>query len=548
MSRRLYVVGHKHPDTDAICGAIAYAHLLQAMGNEDAVAARQGELRKETEYLLNRFAVPPPVYIQDVKARVDDVMVAPAPTVNKEDSLYDVGWTLQERELAALPVVDNDGRLCGLIQVESFANLFMGGVGLSLNEEIPLNLENVVRALGGQLLVDGNGRRGWDRVFVGAMSLESMVHRIDPESLMVIGDRADAQKLAIEQGISAIVVTGGFPVDDEVLQSAREKNVTIISSRHHTFKTVQLLNLSIPVRHVMTTDVLSAQEDELLEDARPLLTRQPVLPVVDPEGKVTGIVSRSGVLRPPKQRVVLVDHNERSQSVEGLEEAEIVAIIDHHRVYDIRTDAPVYLRFEPLGSSNTIIYKLYRENMVQIPRAIAGIMLGAILTDTILFKSPTCTQEDRRAAEMLAERAGVDINELGRAVLSAASDVAGKSPRDLLLADFKEFLLGDLRFGVSSVETVNAAAVAAMRRQLLEEMRSLKDERRYASVILMMMDIAHEQSEMLVEGHEREVSEALGRPLEEDGHTMAFPGILSRKKQLVPMLPAIRDAIKARSP
>lgn len=545
MSRRIYVVGHKFPDTDAICAAIAYAHLLRATGNEDAVAARQGELRKETEYLLNRFSVPPPMYISDVKARVDDVMVSPAPTVNREDSLYDVGWTLQDRELPALPVVNNDGRLCGLIQVESFADLFMGGVGLSVSEEIPLNMENVVRALGGQVLVEGNGRRLWDKVFVGAMSLESMVHRIEPDSLMVIGDRVDAQKLAIEQGISAIVITGGFPVEEEVLGLARQKQVTLISSRHHTFKTVQLLNLSIPVRHLMTTDVLSAQEDDLLDDARPLLARQPVLPVVDPEGKVVGIVSRSGILRPARQRVALVDHNERSQSVEGLEEAEIMAIIDHHRIYDIRTDAPIYVRFEPLGSSNTIIYKLFRENMTQIPKSIAGIMLGAILTDTILFKSPTSTQEDRRAAEMLAERAGVDLNELGRAVLSAASDVAGKRPRELLLADFKEFALGDLRFGVSSVETVNAAAVAAMRAQLLEEMRALRDERRYASVILMVTDIAHEQTEMLVEGHEREVSEAVGRSLE-DGHRIQFPGILSRKKQIVPLLPAIRDAIATR--
>ncbi|MHB0868963.1 MAG: putative manganese-dependent inorganic diphosphatase [Chloroflexota bacterium] len=547
MARRLYVVGHKFPDTDAICSAISYAHLLRSTGQEDAVAARQGELRKETEYLLNRFSVPPPVYIKDVKARVDDVMVSPALTVNREDSLYDVGWALQERELPALPVVDNDGRLCGLIQVDSFATLFIGGVGLSVSEEIPLNLENVVRALGGHVLVEGNGSRLWDKVFVGAMSLESMVHRVERDSLMVIGDRTDAQRLAIEEGISAIVVTGGFPVQEEILELARQKQVTIIGSRHHTFKTVQLLNLSIPVRHVMTTDVLTAEEDELLDDARPLLAKQPVLPVVDPEGKVVGVVSRSGILRPPRQRVALVDHNERSQSVEGLEEAEIVAIVDHHRIYDIRTDAPIYVRFEPLGSSNTIIYKLFRENMVQIPRAIAGIMLGAILTDTILFKSPTCTQEDRRAAEMLAERAGVDINELGRAVLSAASDVAGKAPRELLLADFKEFALGDLRFGVSSVETVNASAVAAMRDQLLQEMRKLREERRYASVLLMVMDIAHEQTEILVEGHEREVAEALGKELE-DGHRIAFSGILSRKKQIVPLLPAIRDEITTRTP
>lgn len=547
MSRRIYVVGHRFPDTDAICAAIAYAHLLKAMGNEEVVAARQGELRKETEYLLNRFNAASPVYVRDVKVRVDDVMTSPALTVNLGDSLYDVGRLLQERELPALPVVDEDGRLAGLIQIEGFATLFMGGVGPSVSEEIPLNYENVVRALGGQVLVEGGGSRQWDQVFVGAMSLESMVRRIDLDALMVIGDRSDAQKRAMELGISAIVVTGGLPVDREVLELAREKHVTVISSRHHTFKTVQLLNLSIPVRHIMKPEVLTAEEDELLDDIRPLLARQPVLPVVDADRKVVGVVSRSGILRPARRRVVLVDHNERSQSVDGLEEAEIIAIIDHHRIYDVRTDAPIYMRCEPLGSTNTIIFKLFRENMVQIPRPLAGVMLGAILTDTLMFRSPTSTPEDRRAAEVLAERAGVDMNKLGTSILSAASDVAGRQPRELLLADFKEFALGELRFGVSTVETVNAAAVVAMTTQLLAEMRSMRGERNYASFLLMVVDIAHEHTQMLVDGHEREVAATLGRPLE-DGHRLEFPGVLSRKKQIVPLLPAIRDAIVKGAP
>ncbi|HEX9016718.1 MAG TPA: putative manganese-dependent inorganic diphosphatase, partial [Chloroflexota bacterium] len=404
MSKKVFVVGHKFPDTDAIAAALSYAYLLRAKGTEEAIAARQGELRKETAYLLERFGVEPPVYIRDVKARVEDVMTVPASPVNESDSLYNVGRALQERDLAAVPVIDDDGKLCGLFRIESFADIFMGSVGLSVSEEIPLNLDNLLTALGGELLVDGGRQRTWDKVFVGAMSLESMRARVDPDALMVIGDRTDAQKLAIELGSSAIVVTGGLTVSDEVLDLARSRRATVISSRHHTFKTVQLLNLSIPVRHFMSQDPLTTEADDLLDDVRPLLAKQPVLPVIDPESKVVGIVSRSNILRPAKQQVVLVDHNERSQSVEGLEEAEIVGIVDHHRVYDVRTDAPIFIRCEPLGSSNTIIYKLFRESMVQIPRNIAGVMLGAILTDTILFKSPTCTVDDRRAAEVLAER------------------------------------------------------------------------------------------------------------------------------------------------
>lgn len=542
MSRRIYVVGHKFPDTDAICAAIAYAHLLRAMGNDEAVAARQGEMRRETQYLLDRFGVPAPMLVEDVKVRVSDVMTTPALTVSTEDSLYDVGRLLQERDMPGLPVVDGDGRVCGVISMESFANLFLGGVGLSVSEEIPLNLPNVVRALGGRVLVEGDRPRLWDKVFVGAMSLESMKRRVEPNALMVIGDRFDAQKLAMEKDISAIVVSGGLEVPEDVLEQARQHGVTIISSRHHTFKTVQMLNLSIPVRHVMSTEFLTVEADELLDDTRSLLTGQAMLPVVDPEKKVVGIVTRSSILKPARRRVVLVDHNERSQSVEGLEEAEIVGIIDHHRIYNIHTNAPIFMRCEPLGSSNTIIYKLFRENMLQIPRDLAGVMLGAILTDTLIFRSPTSTPEDRRAADVLAERAGVDPKELGLAILSAVSDVAGRSPRELLLADFKEFAMGEMRFGVSAVETVNAAAVSAMREELLKEMRLLREERRYATMILMVMDIAHEETEMLVDGHEREVAMAFGRAVE-NGHRIQFPGIISRKKQVVPNLPAIRDAI-----
>ncbi len=542
MSKAIYVIGHKKPDTDAICSAIAYAHLLQAMGEEQVVPARQGELRKETEYLLNRFSVSPPTYIKDVKVRVDDVMMVPAPTVNLDESLYDVGRMLQERDLPAQPVVDDDGRLCGLVQVDGFARLFMGDVGVSVTEEIPLNMANLVRALGGKVLNEGNGPHQWDRVFVGTMSLETMVRRIEPATIMVIGDRTDAQRTAIERGISAIIVTGDAPVAEEILELARRQGVVLILSRHHTFKTVQLLNLSVPVRHIMEEDVLTAEEDELLDDARPFLARQPVLPVIDPDRRVIGLVSRSGILRPSRRRVVLVDHNERSQSIEGLEEAEMVGIIDHHRVYDVRTNAPIYLRIEPLGSTNTIIYKLYRENMIQIPRQIAGIMLGAILIDTVMFKSPTSTDEDRRAAEVLAQRAGVDLNELGRSVLAAASDIAEMRPRELLLSDIKEFSLGDLRFAISSVETINASAVAAEREQLLAEMRVMQRERGYASVILVVVDIAHERTEVLVEGYEGEVAEAFGRILEE-GHRLELPGVVSRKKQVVPLLPAIRSAI-----
>ena len=440
MSKDIYVVGHKKPDTDTISAAIAYAYLLRAMGKENVVPARQGDLRKETEYLLNRFSVAVPVYIKDVKVRVADVMMAPATTVNKDDSLYDVGRELQERDLPAIPVVDDDERLCGLIQIESFARLFMGGVGLSVSEEIPLNLPNVARALGGNVLVEGSGSRQWDKVFVGTMNLDTMVQRIEPDSLMVIGDRTDAQRRAIEQGISAIIVTGGFPVEEEILELARQNGVTVISSHHHTFKTVQLLNLSVPVKHVMTSQVLTAEEDELLDDVRPSLARQPVLPVVDPDGGVVGLLSRSGILRPSRRQVILVDHNERNQSIEGLEEAEIVAIIDHHRIYDIRTDTPIYVRIEPLGSTCTIVYKLFRENMVQIPKPIAGIMLGSYPLQIQLCSSPDEHSGRPHGSGGAGSTSRCRSERTGKSVLAAASDVAERRNRGAAVGGYEGVL------------------------------------------------------------------------------------------------------------
>jgi manganese-dependent inorganic pyrophosphatase len=373
---------------------------------------------------------------------------------------------------------------------------------------------------------------------VGAMRVESMQSRLEPDALIVLGDREEAQRAAIAGGVGAIIVTGGLPVSPAILDLAWQHQVTVISVPHHTFTTVRLLNMSIPVGHIVRRGVPTVAPDDLVDEVKRLLTRERTLPVLDETGRVVGVLSRSDLLKPVRRRLILVDHNERAQAIEGLEEAEIVGIIDHHRLADIQTAQPIFMRVEPVGCTCTILHELYVAAGVAVPAPIAGLMLGAILADTVLFRSPTGTPRDRQAAEALASVAGVDMAIFGHELLATGSDLAGESAEELLSGDSKEFALGEARYFVASLETINAAAVAARREELLAAMRARQERRGYTTLLLMILDIPHEQTEILVVGQEQRLAEAFGQPLV-DGCLLRFPSILSRKQQVVPVLAAM---------
>ncbi|MDQ3930354.1 MAG: putative manganese-dependent inorganic diphosphatase, partial [Chloroflexota bacterium] len=430
----IYVLGHKNPDSDAICSAVGYAALLHAQGRTNAVAARQGELRRETSYIMERFGVPAPIFVDDVRPRVVDVMTRSVTTVHAETSLYEVGQILQQEGVRAVPVVDDEGHLCGITGIEDFARSFISGLDSDQLDHVHLNLDNVLSALGGKLLVAAPGRTLRDRVMVGAMEIDSMLKRIAPDILLVMGDRINAQRAAIEFGVGALVVTGGTPVSEETLDLARERQVTVISVEHHTYTTVRLIQMSAAVRHVMRQEVVTCEPDDLVEEVRETLQagRVRALVVTDEEKKVLGIISRTNLLRQVRRQVVLVDHNERSQSVAGIEEADVIGVIDHHRVADFQTRSPAFMRLEPVGATSTIVAKLFAEANIPVPPPIAGVLLSGILADTLLFRGPTATPEDRRVAGMLAERAGVDITELGSRILSLASDLSDRSAEQIL--------------------------------------------------------------------------------------------------------------------
>lgn len=530
------MLGHKNPDSDAICSAIGYTALLHAQGRANAVAARQGALRSETSYILERFGLPVPRLVTDVRPRVADVMTSPARSVHQDTSLYEVGQLMQDEGLRAVPVVDDEGCLCGITGIEDFARSFMSDLDFHDLDRVPLSLDNVLSALRGRLLVHAPGRTLRDRVMVGAMEIDTMLTRIAPDILLVMGDRKDAQRAAIEFGVGALVITGDTPVSDEILELARQRQVTVISVAHHTYTTVRLIHLSTAVRHVMREEVVTCEPNDFVDDVRETLQAGRVrsLVVVGEDNRVLGLISRTNLLRQVRRQLVLVDHNERSQSVAGIEEADVVGVIDHHRVADFQTRNPPFMRLEPVGATSTIVAKLFLEANVPIPPPIAGVLLSGILADTLLFRGPTTTTEDQRVAGILAERASVDMQELGSSILRLASDVSDRTPEQILMADFKEFNVGGLNFGIGTFETTSEAEVMARREEVLDAMRS-QQARGYASVLFAVIDIIRERTTILAVGHADAVAETFGARLR-DGHAIRLPGILSRKKHIVPLL------------
>jgi len=539
MGRRIYVIGHKKPDTDSIVSAVAYAELLRRQGQENVIAARQGVPWPETQYILDRFGIPVPVLVEDVRPSVGDVMTSKVVTADPNESVYQIGRRMREHAVRAIPLVDGEGRLQGQVTVEDFSRLLFEEMDPTVLDQVPLSLDNLLAILGAKLVVRAPSHRLRDKVMVGAMSAETMRQRLEPGILLVMGDRPDAQRVAIERGVAALVVTGGLPVDDEIVALAREKEVTVISSPHHTFTTARLLNMSIPVSSVMQTDVLTAHPGDLLDEVRPKLTRQRTLPVVSDAGRLVGIVSRSDLLHPTRHGVILVDHNERAQSVDGLEEAEILGIIDHHRIADVQTPSPIFFRNEVVGASSTIIAGLYWESGIPIPPPMAGILLGGIITDTVAFRSPTCTSRDREVGRHLAELAGVDLDEFAEEIFAVASDLAGRSLRDVLTTDFKEFAVEGARFGIGYMETTDRSQVDAVQEALIAEMSRLRDDRGYAVMLFIVVDVRRDESEILIAGQEEAVAEAFGQELAVP-HSIVLPGVVSRKKQVVPLLPRIR--------
>jgi manganese-dependent inorganic pyrophosphatase len=547
MARPIYVLGHKNSDMDSVASAFAYAKLLQLQGEKDVLPIRNGELKPEIRFALDRFHVEAPEALDDIYLQVKDVMRRGVTSAHINQPLLEAGQLMQEHSRRSMPVIDDDNKVHGIITNEDFAKLFFHDLDSQSVNRIPLQRDNMVRVLKGRVLVQGQRPLG-NRVLVGAMQAETMAEYIEPGCLVVLGDREDAQLTAMEYGAAALVITGDLLVSDKTISMARKKGVLVISTAHHTFTAVRLINLSMRVQDIMSREFDSCQPGDHISEVQTKIARHRSLPVVDNAGQLVGYISRTDLIKARPKQVILVDHNERSQAIDGIEEADLQGIIDHHRIADIYTSKPIMFRADPVGCTGTIITGLYHEANIPIPREVAGMMLSGLLTDTLILRSPTCTPRDERVAEELATIAGEDIETYGRELFAAAASDLSERPAEVLVtSDFKEFTVQDDKFAIGTVETASPETIEKRIPELLQTMQRIVQERSYASFMFMIVDIITMRCHLLIWGAEQTVAEALNTRLDKDKHTVIVEGLVSRKKQLVPLLPRIHASLPGKA-
>ena len=530
----IYVVGHRNPDTDSIVAAMSYAALRNALGDRDYVAAYLGHVSDETQRLLDRFGLQPPQLIQNVRTQVADLDYDTPPALNATVTMDRAWHIMREQRISAIPVVNEDGTLYGTLSAGDIATYSMNTIGEPRVEALPLfNLLSVIegRVLNdtGDLVDSVTG----DVVIALPQSCENLLWN-GREHIVLCGDQPDMIRRALETNVGCLILCQ-TEVDQALLADAQ--NTCIISSPYDASRVARLIYQAIPIsRPCHTDDIVCFHLSDYIDDVREVVlkSRYRCYPVLDQNEKVVGTLSRYHLLRPRRKRVVLVDHNERAQAVQGLDQAEILEIIDHHRLADIQTSQPIRVRNEPVGSTATIIAGMYQEHGVMPSANMAGLLAAAILADTVMFKSPTCTKRDIAMAERMARIGGVNIKELGRQLFSTAG---GKSVEELVSSDFKEFHIGEQNLGVGQVTCLDSMEMLERKEEFLAVMRRLQEERHYNMVILMLTDVLLEGTQLLYVGSDEAIRNAFSA--EPKDNALFLPGVMSRKKQVIPMLSAL---------
>ncbi len=539
--RAIKVIGHRNPDTDSICSAIAYSRLKNILNpNQPCKPCRAGLLNRETEFVLDYFKVPQPQLYTDVSPHIRDVDIRPAQGVDGEMSLRRAWMTMRDQELDTLCVVDGEGALQGVITVKDVATANMDGMDPHALEIAKTSYQNLIDILDGSVLVgDVTDKIVEGRIIIGSGSAEQIEKSISPGDVVVVSNRAESQLAALEMDAGCIIVCASSRVSRTMQMLAEEKGCIVITTQNSTYVTGQMLSQAAPIRHYMTKGkLLTFTLHTPVEEATRVMAsvRFRYFPVLDDDGKYTGVVSRRNLLNLHKKQLILVDHNEKSQAVEGIDEAEVLEIIDHHRIGALETDSPVYFRNVPVGCTCTIVYQMYRENEVEIDSATAGLMLSAILSDTLMFRSPTCTPADERAARALAELAGVNLEEYADTMFEHGGDVSGKTAEAVFNGDYKIFTSGDVRFGVgqgSYMTEKNRKAAQALVGPYLPEALG-KQGLDY--IFYMFTDVRNSSTELLMAGAGAE--ELISKTFQTEivKGVAVLPGVVSRKKQMIPKL------------
>lgn len=533
----IYVTGHRNPDTDSIVSAIAYAALRNALGDREFVPARLGHVSDETALILNRFGFEAPVHLHTMRTQVCDLDYDTPPALSGAVTLGRAWEMLRaDRDIPALPVTTDDGGLFGMLSPNQIASYDMNNIENTYVDRIPVF--NLLSVLDGKILNDAGN-------FVDTISGDICIALPQSnlnllfsgkESIVICGEQPDVIELAAKENVSCIIVCQAeLPEHIRTLKT----DTCIIATPYDAFKAARMISHAIPVQRICRTDEVQAFHlTDFVDDVKEIVLkdRHRSYPIVDENEKVIGTLSRFHLIKPRRKRVVLVDHNEASQSVPGLEQAEILEIIDHHRLADIQTGTPIYFRNEPVGSTATIIASMYQEKGLMPPANLAGLMASAIVADTVMFKSPTATLQDQRMAERMARIANVSLDELGKEIF-AASNSDDKSAETLLMSDYKTFHIAGHNFGVSQITCVDSNRMLARSAEFLDVMKRTMQKNDFSFMILMLTDVLVEGSYLLYLGDEEIITQAFGVQLKD--HACFLPKVVSRKKQVIPMLSAL---------
>ena len=542
------VIGHKNPDTDSICSAICYANLKAALTGKEFQPGRAGQVNEETQFVLNYFGVEAPQLIEHVKTEVRDIEIRKIKGVNRNISLKKAWNTMQEANAVTLPAVTEDNVLEGLITVSDIAQSYMNVYDSSILSKANTQYSNMIETLEGALVVgDENAYFDKGKVLIAAANPDMMEFYINKNDLVILGNRYESQLCAIEMEAACIIVCEGAGVSLTIRKLAQERGCTVISTPYDTYTAARLVNQSMPISYFMKTEnLITFDETDVIDEIKDVMAskRHRDFPILDRDGKYKGMISRRNLLGARGKSLILVDHNERSQAVNGVENARIMEIIDHHRLGTIETIAPVFFRNQPLGCTATIIYQMYQEAGIPVEKKIAGLLCSAIISDTLLFRSPTCTQVDKKAALKLAEIAGIKPEDYAVDMFSAGSNLKNKTEEEIFYQDFKRFTAGKISFGVGQISSLNGQELEQLKGKLTSYLKKAYQSHSVDMMFFMLTNILTESTPLLCEGQGAEQmifgafhmeNEEASQKSDTEG-VIELPGVVSRKKQLVPMI------------
>ena len=540
-AHKVVVIGHRNPDTDSICSAIAYAELKNKTSSLVCEPRRAGKMNQETEFVLKKFGVKPPRMCTDVNPKIRDVDYREMPGISGSTSLRKAWEIMRDQQIDTLPITSADNELEGIITVKDIATANMDVFDTGVLASSQTSYKNILETLGATMVVgDENAICTTGHIKIGTATPEMLESNVEKGDIVILTNRYESQLCAIEKEASLIIICNGAKVGHTIQRIAEEMGVAIMTAPCDTYAAGKLMSQCAPISYYMTRDdimkftLVTPVADVLRVMAK---VRHRYFPILDEEGKYCGMVSRRNVIALRKRRIILVDHNEATQAVEGFDQAEILEIIDHHRIGSLETSGPVYFRNQPVGCTATIITQMYDENGVEIPPQIAGLLLAAILSDTLAFRSPTCTPIDETAAKRLAKIAGVDINEFATEMFEAGEKLDGKTPEEVFLQDFKVFMCGDIRFGVAQGSYMTRKNLLAAEELLKPYLEEARNKQNVEDLYMLLTDVPKEESVVICTG--RYAAEVLSDGFEtqpaEDG-SWTLPGVVSRKKQFIPTM------------